>query len=254
MNKRLSAVAALLWLNASAAAFAAELNGELAWADQVSLSVPIDSVVTQVNARPGTTVEAGAELVLLDARVAQAHVAQTRSAVRKLELLRAEAQREFERAQELFDRTVLSEHELQVAEIGAANAEADFRAAQSAQVTSEVALELHTVKAPFAARVLAVHVAPGQAVLGTQQVQPLVTLAARERLRVRAKLEPAQAVQAAPDARVTVKVGDRRFEAHIVALAAADGNEGMHQIIEAEFNLPPDSTLRAGQPATLVLP
>ena len=254
MNKRLPAVAVLLWLTASAAALAAEVNGELEWADSVSLSVPIDGVVTEVNARPGTLVEADSELVLLDARIAQAHVVQARSTVRKLELLRAEAQREFERAQELYDRTVLSEHELQVAEIGAANAEADFHAAQSAQVSSEVALELHTVKAPFAARVLAVHVAPGQAVLGTQQVQPLVTLAARERLRVRARVEPAQAAQLAPDSSATVKVGDQQFTARIIAIGAGGDAGGEQQIVEAEFDLPPDSTLHAGQPATLVLP
>lgn len=254
MNQRLPAVAVLLYLNAAAAVWAAELNGELEWADEVSLSVPIDGLVTRVNARPGADVEAGAELLLLDARVAQAHVAEARSAVRKLELLRTEAQRELERAQELFDRTVLSEHELQVAQIGAANAEADYHAAQSAQVASEVALELHTVKAPFAARVLAVHAAPGQAVLGTQQVQPLITLAARERLRARAALDPAQVVQVAPDASASVNIGDQRFDARIVGITSEDGQRGRRQILEAEFSVPPDSDLRAGQPATLVLP
>lgn len=254
MKPRLSALAVALCLTASASAV--ELSGELDWADRVSLSVPIDGLVTQVNARPGAEVEAAAELVLLDARVAQAHVAQARSAVKKLELLRAEAQREFERAQELYDRTVLSEHELQVAEIAAANAEAEYQAAHSAQVASEVALELHTIKAPFAARVLAVHVTPGQAVLGTQQVQPLITVVARDRVRVRAALDAGQQIKVAPDANASVTVGDRRFDARIVGIVASLGYGAppARQMLEAEFDAPADAGLQAGQPATLVLP
>lgn len=254
MTPRLPVFAVALCLTASVSAV--ELSGELDWADRVSLSVPIDGLVTHVNARPGAEVEAAAELVLLDARVAQAHVAQARSAVKKLELLRAEAQREFERAQELYDRTVLSEHELQVAEIAAANAEAEYQAAHSAQVAAEVALELHTIKAPFAARVLAVHVTPGQAVLGTQQVQPLITVAARDRIRVRAALDAGQQIKVAPDANASVTVGDRRFDARIVGIVASpgDGAPPARQLIEAEFDVPIGAGLRAGQPATLVLP
>jgi RND family efflux transporter MFP subunit len=254
MINRLCAIAAL-WC-ASCAAFAAELNGELDWANRASLSVPVDGLVTQMKVRPGDSVEAGAELVLLDARVAQAHVAQARSAVRKYQLLRAEAQREWDRAKELYDRTVLSQHELQVAEIDFANADADYRAARSAQVASEVGLELHTVKAPFAARVLAVHAAPGQAVIGSQQVQPLVTVAERGKLRVRAAAEAAQAAAFAPDTAVNVRVGEQPFEARIVAVTAQppDAQRAAHYVVEAEFAVPADSPLRAGQPATLVLP
>lgn len=254
MNNRLYAIAALCC--ASFGACAAELNGELDWANRASLSVPVDGLVTQVKARPGDSVETGAELVLLDARVARAHVAQARSAVRKYELQRAEAQREWDRAKELYDRTVLSQHELQIAEIGFANADAEYRAAQSAQTASEIALELHTVKAPFTARVLAVHVAPGQAVVGSQQVQPLVTVAERGKLRMRAAAEAAQAAEFAPDAAVKVRVGEQQFDARIVAVAAQppDAQRAAHYAIEAEFAVPADSTLRAGQPATLVLP
>lgn len=236
---------------------AAELDGRLDWANRVSLSVPVDGLVTQVKARPGDSVETGAELVLLDTRVARAHVAQARSAVRKFELHRAEAQREWDRAKELYDRTVLSQHELQNAEIAFADADAEYRAAQGALTASEVALELHAVKAPFVARVLEVHVAPGQAVVGTQQVQPLVTVAERGRLRLRAMADAAQAAGMAPDASAQVRVGDRQFDARIVGVSTAAAQYGESEAqysVEAEFAVPADSPLRAGQPATLVLP
>lgn len=251
---RLCAIAALCCLGVTVSA--AELNGELDWANRVGLSMPVDGLVVQVKVRPGDKVEAGSDLVLLDARVAQAHVAQARSAVKKFELLRAEAQREWDRAKELYDRTVLSQHELQVAEIAFANADADYRAAQSAQTASEVMLEIHTVKAPFPARVLEVHAAPGQAVVGTQQVQPLVTVAERGKLRLRAVADAAQAASLAPDAHVQVRVGDQHYDARIVAVAAEplSGKRPALYAVEAEFAVPADTPLRAGQPATLVLP
>lgn len=254
MNNRLSAIAALCCLNITVTA--AELNGELDWANRVSLSMPVDGLVVQVKARPGENVDAGSDLVLLDTRVAQAHVAQARTAVRKSELLRAEAQREWDRAKELYDRTVLSQHELQVAEIAFANADADYRAALSARTASEVALEIHTVKAPFAARVLEVHVAPGQAVVGTQQVQPLVTVAERGKLNLRAHADAAQAAGLAPGAGVTVRVGEQRYAARIAAVSAAaqDGESETRYAVEAEFAVPADSSLRPGQSAALVLP
>lgn len=235
---------------------AIELNGELDWANRVSLSVPLDGRVNQVNVRPGETVAAGAELVRLDTRIAESRVGKARSAVKKLELARAEAQREWDRAKELYDRTVLSQRELQLAEIGLASAEAEYHAAQSERVTGEVLLENHLIKAPFAARVLAVHVTPGQAVVGSQQVQPLVTLAEQGKLRVRAAVDAAQAAELAPDAAANVRVGEQRFEARIVAVSAQppDAQRSAHSAVEAEFAVPTDSPLRAGQPATLVLP
>lgn len=254
MNHWLRAIALLGCMNAAVSA--AELNGELDWAGRVSLSVPLNGLVVQVNARPGESVAADALLVQFDTRVVQAHVAQARAAVGKAELARAEAQREWDRAKELYDRTVLSEHELQLAEIGFTNADADYRTAQTARVTSEVELELHALKAPFAARVLAVHVAPGQAVVGTQQVQPLVTLAARDRLCVRAAVDAAQAADLVPDAAVKVRVGERQFDARIVAVTAEAPTVGRAPpyAVEAEFTAPEGGGLHAGQPATLVLP
>jgi len=126
-------------------------------------------IVAEVSVRPGEAVAAGQSLLSLDAREVRARVAHANSAVKKLVLHRAEAEREWERAQELFDRTVLSERELQLAEIGLNDADAAYQAAQAERIAAEVALECHSIKAPFAAWVLAVPVAPGQAIVNTNK-------------------------------------------------------------------------------------
>ena len=248
--------AGLLSGGLGAAATAAEYNGELDWANAVTLGVPISGRVEQISVQPGDLVDSGQPLLQLDARVARAHLAEARSAIKRLELQRAEAQREWDRAKELYDRTVLSERELQLAEIGFNAADADYHAARSAQVAAEVELEYHTVTAPFAARVLAVHVQSGEAVVNTQQVTPLVRLAERGRMRARARVNAAQAATLNADSAASVRVGDQRFEAQLLAVGAdpVGAERPAQYAVELEFSVPADAALRAGQAATLVLP
>ena len=247
---------ALVLCGLSALVSAAEVNGELAWAKRVTLSVPVSGIVTEVSVRPGEAVAAGQSLLGLDTREVQARVAQANSAVKKLELHRAEAEREWERAQELFDRTVLSERELQLAEIGLNDADAAYQAARTERVAAEVALECHNLKAPFAAWVLAVPVAPGQAIINAQQAVPLVTLAAREQMRARATVDAAQAAALKTEVAVAVRVGEQRFDARVVhiGLEPIGSQRPAQYLVEVEFNVPADVQLRAGQPATLELP
>ncbi|MBI5040364.1 MAG: efflux RND transporter periplasmic adaptor subunit [Gammaproteobacteria bacterium] len=240
----------------SALASAAEVNGELDWANRVSLSVPVSGIVATVSVRPGEAVAAGQSLLSLDVREVQARVAHAKSAVKKLELHRAEAEREWGRAKELFDRTVLSERELQLAEIGLNDADAAYQAAQAERIAAEVALECHTIKAPFAAWVLAVPVAPGQAIVNTQQAMPLVTLAARDLMRARVNVDAAHVATLKADAAVAVRVGEQRFDTRIVqiGLEPIDSQRPPQYPVEVEFKVPADVQLRAGQPAVLELP
>ena len=247
---------AVLFGGVSAATWAAEFNGELLWANAVTLSVPVSGRVVQVDVQPGDLVEAGQSLLQLDTRVARAHVAEARSAIKRLELQRSEAQREWDRAKELYDRTVLSERELQLAEIGFNAADADYHAARSAQVAAEVELENHLLKAPFAARVLDVHVRPGQAVINTHQATPLVSLAERDSMRARALVTADQAAALKANTAAAVRVGDQRFE--VQRLVIGDEPVAVERpaqyAVDVEFSVPAGSALRAGQSATLILP
>jgi len=254
MNIRMCSALVLCCI--SVLASAVEVNGELDWANRVTLSVPVTGIVAAVSVRPGEAVAAGQSLLSLDAREAQARVAHANSAVKKLVLHRAEAEREWERAQELFDRTVLSERELQLAEIGLNDADAAYQATQAERVAAEVALELHSLKAPFAAWVLAVPVAPGQTIVNTQQATPLVMLAARDLMRARVNVDAVQTAVLKTDAAVAVRVGEQRFDARIVHIGLEPvGNQRPPQYpVEVEFKVPADTQLRAGQAAVLELP
>ncbi len=240
----------------SATAIAAELNGELDWAHQITLSVPVTGQVEQLSVQPGMPVEAGQLLLQLDARVARAHFDQARSAVKHAELQRAEAQREWDRAKELYDRTVLSERELQVAEIGFASAEAAYQTARAHQVAAGGELEYHSLKAPFNAWIVATHVAPGQAVINAQQAMPLVTLAERGKMSAHATLNATQATTVQTGNSAKVRIGDQQFDAQVVKVGIAPlsaERPALYSVV-VEFTVPTDTVLRAGQTATVILP
>ena len=234
----------------------AEIAGEVVWARTAELSLPASGRVEKIAVLPGAAVAAGQVVLELDTRTVRATLADTRAAQRAAELLRAEAQREWDRAKELYDRTVLSEHELQVAEIGFAAADAQYQAARAAAVAAAVGLEYSRLSAPFDAWVLAVYVAPGQAVVNQVQAMPLMRVAERGRLRLRATLDAAQLATLAPDTAVAVQVGERRFEARLVNLdrEPLGAERPARYAVEAEFTVPDDVSLRPGQTGTLILP
>lgn len=237
-------------------AMAAELTAELGWANKITLSVPITGRVKQLNVHPGQAVEAGQPLLQLDMRIIQGQLAQARTAVKRHELQRAEAQREWDRAKELYDRTVLSERELQIAEIGFATADAEYQAARAALVSAEVLFEIHTMTAPFAAYVLDTPIRPGEAVVNTHQVTPLVSLVERGKMRARATLNAAQVSALQADTAAKVRVGEHSYDAKIVETGIEPLNTERPALyaVVVEFAVPMDSPLRAGQTATLILP
>ena len=99
---------------------------------------------------------------------------------------RDEAVRELERTQELFERTLLSVHDLQLAQIAATGAEADHSSAEAELAEAEIKLEYSRILAPFDARVVSVPAQPGETVVSRLQARPLVVVAPAGRMRARA--------------------------------------------------------------------
>lgn len=183
-----------------------ELDGELAWGRRLELSVPLSGAVSEVWVEPGQRVAAGERLLALDRRLFVARLEQARAGLERAHQLQAEAQREWERAQELYDRTVLSDHELTLARIGAAAAVAARQQAGALVTEAELKLEYSRLEAPFEGLVVAVLVAPGQALSHRLQPQPLVVLADDRQLRAVVRVSAAQAAGLHPGREAQVEV------------------------------------------------
>ena len=93
---------------------AAQWEAQLQWVRTVSLSTPVSGVIATVSVDRGDRVSADQVLLQLEDSRQQAELAATEARLKQAENNREEAQRELERTQELYDRTLLSDHDLQV--------------------------------------------------------------------------------------------------------------------------------------------
>ena len=194
MTRTLGLLAAgLSWLVAAGTANAVELQAVTGWLQRVELGPLVSGVVSEVHVRPGDRVDKGARLVTLDRRDFASRVSRREAERRHAEMLLEEAQREDERAAELYDRTLLSDHERNQAAIALEAGRAAAEAARAALSRARLDLERSQLRAPFDALVLAVKAVPGQSVVSELQSQALVTLADRSAVVARAAVDAEQA-------------------------------------------------------------
>lgn len=148
-----------------------------AWAaDRVELTTRVSGVVEEVLVRPGQRVAKGAVLARLDRTVLQARVDEAAAEQARAGAEEEDAQREFGRAEELYNRTVSSTGELEAATLRHARARAALAAANARLTIANKNLADAELKAPFAGVVAAVPGLPGTVVAAECQPRPLVVL------------------------------------------------------------------------------
>lgn len=222
-------------------------EGRIDWPPAVTLSLPVSGVIAEVAVRPGDRVKKGDLLLKLDPRPFDVAVKRAQGRVAQYAPARAEARREQERAQQLFDRTALSIVELDQAKNAAAEKDGQYQAAAAELAQARLDLEYSQLKAPFDLLVAERLIEPGQAVVNQTQATPLLRVLKQDGLRAQA-LFAANTV-ATLGAAAQVKAGGKTHEARVVQLAA----EGNGVRVTVEFAMDADGP-RPGQTATLTLP
>ena len=236
--------------------WAADLQATLQWHRRVELSTPVSGVVVEVLVETGNKVTKGNALLKLDSHVRQARLEQAKAELEQQEKLRAEAKKELDRAQELYDRTVLSNHELEVAKIDDASANAKYFAARAAVAQYESDLNYSVVRAPFDGVVVNRFAEVGQTVINELKPMVLFIFAETGKMIARTEIAPGKLSTLKTGQAIAVKVAGKRFHGKIMYLGlepASGLGEDARYTLEVEFE-PGDSILRAGQLATLVLP
>jgi RND family efflux transporter MFP subunit len=145
-------------------------------ADAVELTTRVSGVVETVLVKPGQRVKKGAVLLRLDLTVLQARLDEAAAENARAQADEADAKRELERAQELFDRTVSSATEFEAAALRHARTQAALSAAQARRVIAQKNLQDAELKAPFDGVVSAVPGGPGTVVAADCQPRPLVIM------------------------------------------------------------------------------
>ncbi len=146
------------------------------WAADIALTTRVSGVVDQVLVKAGQRVSKGTVLLRLDNTILQARFDEATAEQVRAQADEADAKRDLERMQELFDRTVSSTTELDASNLRYTRAQAALSAAQARRVIAQKNLSDAELRAPFDGMVSAVPGAPGTVVAADCQPRTLVLL------------------------------------------------------------------------------
>lgn len=244
----------LMLLSVAGPSQAEELEARLEWASRTQLGTLVEGLVAEVPVRVGQRVPKGTLLLALDTREARADLRRAEAELAEARLHQKEAEAELLRNQDLFDRTVLSQHDLQLAQIAAASGNAVLARAEAAEIAARVRLEHSTLRAPFTAWVIDLARAPGEVVINGLEPMPLVELADADHMLVSRGLDAGRAKALSVGDEVEVSIQGKHLPAHIRRVAMEPQDNTSQYLVEAEFEVPEGMSLRAGERALLVLP
>lgn len=155
---------------------AAESQGKSEAAETLFLSTNLAAEVVAVRVSKGERVKRGTLLLKLEDEVAQARLQQARGELAHQELLFREAEKELQRSEELYERTLLADHDLDLARIAHAAAQSSYNNASLNMKKAQRDLELRRIVAPFDAQVTEIFVQAGETVNGQFNSVKLIAL------------------------------------------------------------------------------
>lgn len=220
------------------AAWAADLAAQLDWSQRVDIAASVSGVVETVHVQPGQQVPKGTVLLSLNQTVFKANLMEARADIDRLNQEQADAQRELDRANELYARTVSSTTELDAAKLRHARAGALLAGAEARMEKARRLLDETEPRAPFDALVLDRVAEPGLAATGQCQPTLLLSLARGDEILARASLPATQAANLKPGDKAGVNVAGKTVEGRIAAVRAkADGRYQLDVVIPRTVGL-----------------
>lgn len=235
---------------------AAEWPVTIDWQYKVSLSTPLTGRVASVNVDVGDRVTEGQLLAALDARLFEAEVKSARSILQRNKVAFEESERAFERATELYDRTVLSTTDFQQAELAHAIATANYNNSQAELAKAKINREYTQIRSPFAAIVLKRHVNSGQTVSNQFQVQPMLELAELGKMMAIGWLRDSAVQELTTGQSVKINLGGKQVSAVIKSIGTDfrdENNDSLYRV-EFQFQSPEGMRLFAGMRGQVVIP
>nr|WP_296750457.1 efflux RND transporter periplasmic adaptor subunit [Thioalkalivibrio sp.] len=233
-----------------------ELEARIDWGQRYTVSAPLAGIVREISIRPEEQVTEGQTLFTLDTRRLRADARAGEAERERLRLELAEADREVERAEELYDRTLIALRELELSRIQRAMAAARLARVDAELQKTRVDLEDSVVRAPAAGRVLSVAVSTGEAVSPALAPAVLAVLGSTDPMRAEATVDADTAgrLQPGQPARVRLDTGEA-FDGSVssVGWEVEDIGFGHGYRVEVHFSAP-EARLRAGQSARVSLP
>lgn len=183
INQFLTTVTLLLLSNVS---IALEVEAVTAWANRVEVGSQVTGVVTVVNVSAGQQVKKDELLLQLDQRYFTDKYSKTRAQLVSDKETMIEAKRELDRSLDLYEQTILAEHELQMAKNAHKKAVADYRNAVAENTRARMQLEYSSFKAPFDAVIIKVLKNVGESVNARTETPLMLVIAEAGKMKATA--------------------------------------------------------------------
>ena len=243
----------LLTLFTNAVVMAEEFEALLGWSKRVELSTPVNGVVQKVYAEPGKIVAKGEVLVQLDPRIFEADLKYAKAKLKNTNEHSLETKRELDRQLDMYDRSMLSEHDLQVAKNNFSSAQALYHQAQASLTKAKLNLEYSAIRAPFNAVVINSVAIKGQVVAAEVIPPTLVIVAEAQRMLARFYTASKKVNSFVINQGVEVNVTGKSYQGRIFSIALEpDTLKHGQYAVDVIFDSK-DKILRAGQKATVDL-
>lgn len=228
---------------------AEEVDAVLHWQRSVPLSTPVSGVVVTVNGKVGERVKKGQVLIQLDERARRAKVDALKAELKRAENNRDESEREYERTQELYDRTLIADHDLEMARIQADGGVAQYQTAKANLVQAQMDLEYSTVIAPFDGWITQRKVEAGQTVVSEMQAEPLMVLVDARQMVARIQVKSGTLSKLSMGHKASVIVGKNNHSGKVnfIGMNPVNGTTDQYTV-DVEFNVG-KQMYRAGQAA-----
>lgn len=229
---------------------AEEFEGTLTWSKRVELSTPVNGIVQKVFSQQGKIAAKGDVLVQLDPRVFKADLKYSKAKFRNTNEQSLEAKRELNRQLDMYDRAMLSEHDLQTAKNDFTEARSNHLQAQADLTKAKLNLEFSAIRAPFNAVVISSAAVKGQVVASEVTRPILVVVAEAQRMVAKFYTSVDKVNNLVLNQGAKVNVAGQSYGGKILNIALEPSKTGYAVGIIFDSK---DKVLRAGQKVTISL-
>ena len=229
--------------------YAKDYDGLLSWPARQVLAFPVTGIVEKVLVQAGQTVVQGQKLAHLDLEPFQIEIKRLQAKVNRITPLLFDAQRDFDQAQELFERTVLSEVEVQKIESILKGLKADNDQAKAELSLANWQYAHAQLNAPFNGRIIKQMLQTGQVISVENMSEIKMELVADSLMQVVFSVSAEQVSEFQMDQKAIVEVASERYPAIVKSIVSATNEEYR---IGLEFSSKADIQYVAGQKAKVI--
>jgi len=241
--------AALLLIGFNTGAF--EVEGVLDWPEPSVKSFSVQGIVEKVAVHSGELVKKNQLLAQLDRSSLAAIIEKNKARVQQLDPLIFDARIEFNHAEELFERTVLSEVDLQKTQGVLKGLEAQQAVARADLKLAQIQFNEAQLNAPYDARLVRVDMLPGLVISDENMSSSQIILAQLGSMRAIISLQVEQAAKITLGQKAKLNINGDQFQG-VVKSSMQQASASEQYILSVEFKHDDRHIYLAGQKVSVV--